>query len=263
MRIIWSLIFLISLSACVFFEEDLSLDVQSSVATHAIQKFPKIVFVIDDMGNTNEHISELEKLRNNVTYAILPQLPHTDLFNRISRHTGAEVILHLPLRAVSGQYPGPGVIHSGMSDEQISSGLRRNLASVYMHVGVNNHMGSLGTSKERLMTIILSELGRRNLFFLDSYTSPFTVTKQIAKRQGLSRLRRDVFIDNEDDYQKIYQQARKTAAIARKKGYAIGIGHYRLNTLKVLQDIIPRLRAEGYEVTTLKKLAEFQKWKLT
>ncbi len=220
---------------------------------------PKIVFVIDDMGNTGAYVEEIKKLQNKVTYSILPMLAHTQAFNQLSETTHAEVILHLPLPSVKGTIPGPGLITLAMPDSEVLDVLSRDLASVPHRVGVNNHMGSLGTSDPRLMDLILKELKDRGLFFLDSYTTPKTLGLSIGKKFHLPVLKRDVFLDNEDSQPEIRQQIDRLAAIARSKGYAIGIGHYRFNTLRVLQDEIPRLEEHGFQVVSLKELLRWKR----
>jgi len=219
---------------------------------------PKLVFVIDDMGHTPKYRDRLMKLGNHVTYAILPMLPYSQAYSQLSKKTGAEVILHLPLESSKGTIPGPGLITERMTDSHILDVLGRNLRSVPHHVGVNNHMGSLGTSDSQLMTVILKELKRRGLFFFDSYTTTQTVGFRIGGRIGLPVLKRDVFLDNKDDQTAVREQVRKLAALARKKGFAIGIGHYRYNTLKVFEKEIPRLIREGFEIISLSDLIRFQ-----
>ena len=218
---------------------------------------PKIVFVIDDMGYTREHEKELKKLGSLVTYAVLPKLKYSGHFGRLSRETGAEVILHLPLESQKGTIPGKGLITSQMKDSHILEVLRKDLDSVPYRIGVNNHMGSLGTSDPRVMRVVLKELKRKGYFFLDSYTTSKSVTGPIARGLGLPFLKRDVFLDNEDKQPYIRQQVQLLAKVARKRGYAIGIGHYRYNTFKVLQSEIKSLRKKGYVILSLQDLNDY------
>ncbi len=215
---------------------------------------PAITFVLDDIGHTREHEDGLIALGNQVTYAILPFLKHSVHFGNLSKRTGAEVILHLPLQSVGGVIPGQGLITTNMPEEQIRELVSRDLSSVPNHSGVNNHMGSLGTSDRRVMGIILNELKRRNLFFLDSYTTPKTVSLSLSREIGLPVLKRDVFLDNEDSQPAIREQVRELAAVAKEHGYAIGIGHYRYNTFKVLQEEIPKLKKQGFQIVSLSDL---------
>ncbi|MBN1689372.1 MAG: divergent polysaccharide deacetylase family protein [Candidatus Omnitrophica bacterium] len=219
---------------------------------------PKIAFVIDDIGNTLSYQDELVKLGDKVTYAILPMLPYSRTFSRLSQKTGAEVILHLPLEAADGTIPGPGLITDRMPESQVLDVLNRNLISVSPHVGVNNHMGSLGSKNPKLMGVILQELKDRGLFYLDSYTTSQTTAVEIGSKINLPVLTRSVFLDNQNLRPSIEIKIAELAERARKHGYAIGIGHYRPKTLRVLQARIPELINEGFEIISLSDLVAFQ-----
>lgn len=220
---------------------------------------PKIAFVIDDIGNNNRYTNQLKALGDKVTYAILPLLTYSRYYGDMSRTTGAEVILHLPLDTVQDKIPGRGLIVGTMSKEDILGMLTRDLDSVPNHVGVNNHMGSRGTADRDMMTVILAELKRRHLFFLDSYTTPESVVPSVGRSLGLPILARGVFLDNEDSKPAIRAQLVQLKAVAREKGNAIAIGHDRANTLEVLAKEIPQFEREGFEIITLKKMLKVQR----
>lgn len=215
---------------------------------------PKMVFVIDDIGYHRDHESKLLKLEDKVVYAILPMLPFSKHFSTLGHKSGADVILHLPLETVDGTIPGRGLITRQMENDYILDVLNRNLSSVPHHIGANNHMGSMGTSDPELMRVILRDMKKRGLFFLDSVTTSQTVVEKVASETGTPFLKRDIFLDNIDAKQAILNQIKKQKSIARKQGYAIGIGHYRDATLSVLIDIIPELEQEGFEVISLSAL---------
>ncbi len=220
---------------------------------------PKITFVIDDVGNHKGYTRQLKALGNKVTYAILPLLPYSRYYGDLSQATGAEVILHLPLDTMLDKIPGRGLIVGTMSPEDILDVLSRDLDSVPNHVGVNNHMGSRGTTDREMMTIIFKELKRRGLFFLDSYTTMESVVPSVGRAIGVPILARGVFLDNEDSKPAIRSQLNQLRTVAREKGNAIAIGHYRKNTLEVLADEIPRFENQGFEVITLKEMLKVQR----
>ncbi len=215
---------------------------------------PKLVFVIDDVGNTTKNQNLLENLGGNVTYAVLPLLPYSGHFAALSKKTGAELILHLPIKPEGGINPGPGMLSPDMTKQEVLDGLRRNMKSVPNISGMNNHMGSLGTADNGLMEIIIKEARARRLFFLDSFTTPKSVICGVSRKMDMPVLRRDIFLDNVDEPGAIAKQIDKLIEVAKKKGFAIGIGHYRFNTLTVLNEKIPRLKKEGYRVISLKEL---------
>ncbi len=217
---------------------------------------PKIVFVIDDLGNNRKNESLFRALGNLVTYSILPQLPYTTYMNRLSEDTRAEVILHQPMESEIGKNPGPGILLRRMSEREIEGTLNGNLEMVYHFVGSNNHMGSLGSQDPRLVGEVLKLLRDRGAFFLDSHTSENVISTKLAPSIGIPVLVRDVFLDNVDERGAIREMIKLTCAKARAKGYAIAIGHDRANTLSVLLEDIPKLESEGFQVASLGDLIE-------
>ena len=67
------------------------------------------------------------------------------------------------------------------------------------------------------------------------------------RSRGVPTIRRHVFLDNEDNNNKIREQLYKLADKAELKGLAVGIGHAKTNTLKVLKQEIPRLKEHGFK----------------
>ncbi len=220
---------------------------------------PKVTFVIDDVGYHIRDRDKLAALSDKVTYAVLPLLPYSRYFGNLSRTTGAEVILHLPLDTMQDKVPGRGLIVETMSIENILDMLARDLNSVPNHVGVNNHMGSRGTASREMMTVILKDLKRRGLFFLDSYTTQESVVPSVARAIGLPILTRGVFLDNVDTKPAIQAQIQELRKVARAKGNAIAIGHYRTKTLEVLAEEIPAMEDEGFLIITLQEMLEIQR----
>ena len=57
-------------------------------------------------------------------------------------------------------------------------------------------MGSLLTTNRERMAMVMAELRRRDLLFLDSRTSAKSVAADEARRHGIPHAMRDVFIDH-------------------------------------------------------------------
>ena len=93
--------------------------------------------------------------------------------------------------------PAPGMLRSDMTPMDFLGVLTDDLASVPGAVGVNNHEGSLLTENREAMTFLMAELKARDLFFLDSLTSPKSLAYATAKEFGVRTNRRDVFLDND------------------------------------------------------------------
>src|SRR5690606_31671632 len=92
-------------------------------------------------------------------------------------------------------------------------------------VGVNNHMGSRLTADAAAMRVVMDEIARHGLAFVDSRTTSRTVAEAVALERGIPAAGRDVFLDNDRDEAAITRQLDLALRIARKAGTAIAIGH--------------------------------------
>ncbi len=77
---------------------------------------------------------------------------------------------------------------------------KTNLTAVPYASGVNNHMGSLFMENEAGLSVVMEELAKRNLFFVDSRTTPDSLGRQAAARAGVRFAERAVFIDHHRGY---------------------------------------------------------------
>ena len=218
-------------------------------------KKPRIAFVIDDIGYNKRYAELLFSIKQPLTLAILPKVPYSKYYAEEAEKKHLPVILHLPLEPDSAyEDPGPGAIMSQMNVTEIKQTLEEDFTSVPTAVGMNNHMGSRTTRDRSVMYSILKEIRNRNLFFLDSLTHPQSIGYQVGFGLGVPVLRRDIFLDNVDDFDYVTGQIEKAAEVAKQAGTAIAIGHPRDNTLQALKEAMPRLEAQGFEIVPITEL---------
>lgn len=224
----------------------------------------RVAFVIDDWGYNDRNIDLLFEIERPVTISILPNLRYSNYVAEAVSKGGKnyDIILHLPLEAKSDEAPEVNTIRCNMKKESVVSILDKDIKDIPGIIGVSNHQGSKATEDERVMRIILGELKNKGLFFLDSLTTPDSVCQDIAGNIKLKFARRDVFLDLTDQTDLrhfesyIKRQIQELASIAVKEGSAIGIGHNKRTTLKVIKNMIPVLEKQGIKVVPLKELAE-------
>jgi polysaccharide deacetylase 2 family uncharacterized protein YibQ len=165
-------------------------------------------------------------------------------------------MLHLPLEALHNYdlYPQDYVIKTNMSPGLVSKILDEDLAQLPSIEGVNNHMGSKATGDRSLMMVILRKIKKKGLFFVDSMTAHNSVCAGLADEMDLAFGKRDVFLDNVNTREAIIKQVLALAQRARRKGYAVAIGHDRHLTMQVLKEEIPLLEREGFKIVSIKEL---------
>jgi polysaccharide deacetylase 2 family uncharacterized protein YibQ len=150
-----------------------------------------------------------------------------------------------------------------MDREEIHKMLATALKNVPGVSGVNNHQGSKATEDVKTMRVVLAELKKNGLFFLDSLTTDKSVCKGIAKDIGLRCARRDVFLDEppaklSDSEQALYVQKQlfQLSSLAIRKGSAVGIGHDKKITLKVLKEIMPQMEKQDIKFVFMSELTQ-------
>ncbi len=219
---------------------------------------PQIAIVIDDLGWDLGAAQVLLAMEVPLSFAILPHTPYKDFIAREAQRRGRDILLHLPMEPYSYPHVNPGrpVLLGTMDRHEFTAQMESALATVPSAVGVNNHMGSRLTENRAAMHMVMQWMKQRNLFFLDSRTSPKSLAYQVAREFGVRTAQRHIFLDNETDPLKIAEQLQRLAAFARKHGSAIGIGHPHPETVQSLRYTLPEIQQTGIEVVPVSRLVQ-------
>jgi polysaccharide deacetylase 2 family uncharacterized protein YibQ len=219
---------------------------------------PKIVIVIDDLGGEDSVSQELLQENLPVTFSILPFTSRAKALALEANRKGKEIILHLPMepQGYPKINPGKGALLHEMSEEELLRQLSKDIEAVPYIKGVSNHMGSQLMEDPEKIRIILSELKKRGLFFLDSRTTPHTVGLQTAQSLGLKATERNVFLDNSTNGNDVKRQIEQLIQISLSTGKAIGIGHPHPSTIKSLKEMIPKIKEKGIEIVSLSEMMQ-------
>ncbi len=204
------------------------------------EPLPKVAIVIDDLGPSKKAaVNVLNNINASLTLSILPHETYTKWIAEQGHSLGYDVIGHIPMEAREPHSLGKGGLYTWMTDYEILETLAEALDSIPYIKGVSNHMGSSFTEDERAMYVVISGLKEHGLFFLDSRTTPKSVSIKLAREQGVKTLKRDIFLDYKDSPDDIETQWEKLIKIAQKNGYAIALAHPRENTVEFLKKILP------------------------
>lgn len=199
---------------------------------------PRLVIIIDDMGESMAVANRLAALPFVVSFSVLPYNTKARQVAELARQKNLELLLHLPSEPEG--YPasansGPGTLRVNMSPAVLEQTLAENLARLPEVDGVNNHMGSRLTQDKTAMTVILGHLQGRGKFFLDSLTTPKSCVREVSRSVGMRYYRRHIFLDNTAKEHAILLQLKKAESLARRTGLAVAIGHPYPATLSALE----------------------------
>jgi len=229
----------------------------ASVAQSALSpgELPAISIIIDDLGYRRLDGLRALELPGPVAYAFLPHTPYASRLAGIAFQLDKEVILHVPMASELDKALGPGALTDGMARLEIQAVLDAGLASVPHVSGINNHMGSALTQKQRPMGWVMGWMRNNGgLFFVDSFTSSKSVALRSASDAGLRAIGRDVFLDSTPNSELVRRQFERLIAIARERGTGLAIGHPYPETLSVLRDVLLKPSYYGVRLVPVREL---------
>ena len=209
---------------------------------------PVIAVVIDDMGIAKKRTADIISLNAPLTASFLTYGANLENQVKAAEAAGMEIMLHAPMEPYSKVDVAPDVLTTQMSLEEVHQGLEKMLAKFQDVKGINNHMGSKFTEDKARMQVVMEVLKEKGLFFLDSKTTPHSVGKELAQKNGVSYATRHVFIDNKNQVDYILNQLKIAEKIAKRNGYAVAIGHPKSGTYEALKQWLPSLKEKKIKI---------------
>ena len=219
--------------------------VQISTPKVPAKKVADVYIVLDDGGHNLNHLQPFLNLDIPLTIAVLPELAYSKESALRIKNSGKTLILHQPMQAINlSTDPGPSAIMPEMSADQIRSLLTKNLDSLGIKVGLNNHEGSLITADTYAMKVVMEVCKERGMFFLDSRTNSKSVCKSVASEYGVKLYERNTFLDNTPSQADMIAMFKSGIEVAKKNGSVIMIGHVWSG--KNLADVLQKMYDEYY-----------------
>lgn len=160
-------------------------------------KKPKLMIIMDDLATIKE-AKALKSLPFHVVPSIFPKTPTHPNTPKMAKMFKS-IMMHLPMEAI------------------------------------NNHTGSLFTSKYKSFYESIKILKDKGIFFIDSKTTTKSKYIEVSKKLQQKIFQRDIFLDNKLEVSYIKSQLKKAVKIAKAKGFAIAICHPKKETFKALR----------------------------
>lgn len=209
------------------------------------KKVADVYIVLDDGGHNLNHLQPFLNLDIPLTIAVLPELAYSKESALRIKNSGKTLILHQPMQAINlSTDPGPSAIMPEMSADQIRSLLTKNLDSLGIKIGLNNHEGSLITADTYAMKVVMEVCKERGMYFLDSRTNSKSVCKSVASEYGVKLYERNTFLDNTRSQADMIAMFKSGIEVAKKNGSVIMIGHVWSG--KNLADVLQKMYDEYY-----------------
>lgn len=212
---------------------------------------PRLVIIIDDVAYKHQ-ADAIKSVNLKLTPSFFPATsahPETPvLARRFSFY-----MIHLPMQALGG-FKGAEIGTLTVDDdyEKIAKKLQSIKRDFPNLKYINNHTGSRFTSDAAAMDRMMRAVRDENLIFVDSKTTSPTKVYGAAKKYSMPYIARDVFLDHDGSKAAVRKQLKYAIELAKKRSYAIAIGHPHKNTIEVLQESAKLL--QEVEVVYLKDL---------
>lgn len=216
---------------------------------------PKLVIIIDDMAFKYE-VNLLKQIPYHITPSFFPATkrhPFTPLYAK----EFPDYMVHVPMQAFNYAHPEPNTLQTNSSFETIQNRINIIKKEFPRAKFINNHTGSKFTSNFSAMSKLFEVLKEDNLGFVDSMTTRFSKSEEVDKIYKIPLFKRDIFLDDKENPDYIRNQLKKAIEIAKRRGYAIAIGHphkITLETLKNSKDLLNQV-----DVIYIDELAKYAK----
>ena len=193
----------------------------------------KLVLIIDDVA-TFEHASMVKSIGLKITPSIFPATKtHPDTPN-IAR-TFEFYMIHLPMQAKHFDSPEIGTLTVNESFESMHEKIKKIRKDFPRAKYTNNHTGSRFTSDYDAMDKAYRALIEQGFIFVDSKTIAQTAVARAAKKYNQPYISRDIFLDDDPSAAAVRRELVAAVNLAKKRGYAIAIGHPKKNTIAVIK----------------------------
>ena len=168
---------------------------------------PQLVIIIDDMAFKNE-VKLLKSIPLHITPSFFPPTsihPNTPKYAKEFKH----YMIHMPMEAIHFNRSEENTLETNDSYEKILGTLIA-VKSLFPNVKfINNHTGSKFTSNKEAMKKLFKALKSLNINFVDSKTTPYSVSKIVDKEFNLTLYERNIFLDNIRNVKYIKKQLKK------------------------------------------------------
>lgn len=220
----------------------------SKYAVKAASAPPRIAVLVNGMGLSEGATAEAIKgLPAPISVAYGAYGRNTQDWVEKTRNAGHEVLLQIPLEPLDypTNDPGPHTLLTTLPPEENLKRLQWLMSRFTGYVGVTNLMGAKFEAAQVSFAPVLEEVKARGLLFIDDGSVKESAGGQIAGAIGLDYAAGDVQIDATPSPDDISKALARLEAVAKEKGFAIGIASAKPETIKQLSQWARQLQAKN------------------
>jgi uncharacterized protein len=200
---------------------------------------PKIVIVLGGLGISNKLTQRaIKELPADVTLAFAPYGDNLQASVNDARREGHEVFLQVPLEPMGypATNPGPKTLLSESNEDENIASLHWHMTRFAGYAGVINYMGGKFLTQEASSKVLLRELRKRGLLFVEDGSVSNSTIETAARSINGKAKRADQVIDADPNPDAILAALKRLEKEAEQNGIAIGSGSGLAVTIDTLRD---------------------------
>jgi len=221
-------------------------------------KRPRVAIVISGLGlSAAATESAIQGLPGSVTLAFAPYSARLNEWIRLARAAGHEVLINVPMEPTNypAYDPGPQTLLTSLNAEGNLDRLLWSLSRGTGYVGVVDFLGSRFTTSRKHMLPILRALNERGLLYLDSGSSPRSVSAVVASDVNMTWAMATLTLDQRASRTEIDRKFSKLEQRAKRDKRAIGIASPYPVSLERVAAWVRQLEARGIAIAPISALA--------
>lgn len=221
-------------------------------------KRPRVAIVVTGLGLSGAATeSAIQGLPGSVTLAFAPYSGQLNEWIRLARAAGHEVLINVPMEPTNypAYDPGPQTLLTSLNAEGNLDRLLWSLSRGTGYVGVVDFLGSRFTTSRKHMRPVLKAIHDRGLLYLDSGSSPRSVSPIVANDLNLSWAMATLTLDQRASRTEIDRKFAELEQRAKRDKRAIGIASPYPVSLERIATWVRQLEARGIALAPISALA--------
>ena len=198
----------------------------------------RIALIVGGLGISQTGTqSAIAELPSEVTLGFSPFGNSLQRWMQRARREGHEVVLQLPMEPLGYPTidPGPHTLTSRASRGENLKNLRWSLGRMTNYPLVMNYLGAGLSNKPAVLRPILEEIRNRGLGFIDDGSVQASSAPQMSKDIRLPHAVGAMTVDSNREEARILASLRNLEALARQKGFAIGVATAFPGTVDIIK----------------------------